>query len=553
MTERPTLDTWGEIASYLGCSVRTAQRWERERGLPVHRIQGQTASWATIYARPDEIDAWRAARDAPAPGRGVPARGFGMRGTPAALGVGIALVLIGLLAGAVLWPAPPVAPAPAVEFLAYETAGRIGIDYWLELSSGAHEPIDTWRFDNHVAVAALAEIHGRKRILVGLGGGPGARRGWLLALRPDGSEDWHFDTYDAALMSELERRHQDRSGYLRVTSAFVFEIDGRAIVAVIASDPQWFATRVTLLDGDTGEHLASYWHSGRLDNRQAIAGDIDADGVPEIITPGYNNAAWGQLAPWQADTPVVLAIDLPQLLGWGSAQSWPPRWGSLPVRIPKWYFLIPVGPETDLGVESVELDDRSMDGVDDVLVRTGSGRFYSIAGDGTVLAVDRAHHWQRQFGLDTPVPALRPITDLDVAAHDCLHGHPAAGLARLESIDAHAELDPERAELWRRRCRALGARETWGDLALRLRQVWDAPPFVEDLGPLAAAGAGPQAGDVIVSIGDAPVATGADLLYEVRRRPPGSAVELTVRRGGRELAAPMRLRAFVPDDAAPGG
>jgi excisionase family DNA binding protein len=34
----PMLNSWKEIASYLGRGVRTVQRWERENDLPVHRI-----------------------------------------------------------------------------------------------------------------------------------------------------------------------------------------------------------------------------------------------------------------------------------------------------------------------------------------------------------------------------------------------------------------------------------------------------------------------------------------------------------------------------------
>lgn len=34
------LDSWKEIAAYLNREVRIAMRWEKERGLPVHRIPG---------------------------------------------------------------------------------------------------------------------------------------------------------------------------------------------------------------------------------------------------------------------------------------------------------------------------------------------------------------------------------------------------------------------------------------------------------------------------------------------------------------------------------
>src|SRR5439155_22306038 len=34
------LSSWKEIAEYLNVSIRTAQAWERSRGMPVHRVPG---------------------------------------------------------------------------------------------------------------------------------------------------------------------------------------------------------------------------------------------------------------------------------------------------------------------------------------------------------------------------------------------------------------------------------------------------------------------------------------------------------------------------------
>jgi hypothetical protein len=54
------LDSWKAIAAHLGRGVRTVQRWEREEGLPVHRLHHQRRG--TVYARPEELDAWWAQR-----------------------------------------------------------------------------------------------------------------------------------------------------------------------------------------------------------------------------------------------------------------------------------------------------------------------------------------------------------------------------------------------------------------------------------------------------------------------------------------------------------
>jgi len=50
------LDSWKEIAEYLGRSARTVQRWEAEAGLPVHRLQLDKRG--SVYALKDEIDLW---------------------------------------------------------------------------------------------------------------------------------------------------------------------------------------------------------------------------------------------------------------------------------------------------------------------------------------------------------------------------------------------------------------------------------------------------------------------------------------------------------------
>lgn len=55
-------ESWKEIATYLRCSVRTLQRWERLEGLPVHRHRhGKLGS---VYAFRHEIDEGRRRRTA---------------------------------------------------------------------------------------------------------------------------------------------------------------------------------------------------------------------------------------------------------------------------------------------------------------------------------------------------------------------------------------------------------------------------------------------------------------------------------------------------------
>ena len=46
---------WKAIGQFLGCTERTARRWQR-RALPVHRVPGGSRS--SVWADPDELTAW---------------------------------------------------------------------------------------------------------------------------------------------------------------------------------------------------------------------------------------------------------------------------------------------------------------------------------------------------------------------------------------------------------------------------------------------------------------------------------------------------------------
>lgn len=50
------LTSWKQIADYLGKSIRTVQRWERELGLPVRRPDAKRDR--VVFVLPEELDAW---------------------------------------------------------------------------------------------------------------------------------------------------------------------------------------------------------------------------------------------------------------------------------------------------------------------------------------------------------------------------------------------------------------------------------------------------------------------------------------------------------------
>jgi hypothetical protein len=52
----PILNSWKEIATYLGRGVRTVQRYERELQLPVRRVGGK--SRRSVVALSQDLDTW---------------------------------------------------------------------------------------------------------------------------------------------------------------------------------------------------------------------------------------------------------------------------------------------------------------------------------------------------------------------------------------------------------------------------------------------------------------------------------------------------------------
>jgi TolB-like protein len=57
MNNLDLFDSWKKISEYLGREVRTCVRWEKELGLPIHRID-KNSSRSKVFAYKSEIDAW---------------------------------------------------------------------------------------------------------------------------------------------------------------------------------------------------------------------------------------------------------------------------------------------------------------------------------------------------------------------------------------------------------------------------------------------------------------------------------------------------------------
>ena len=62
--ENRRLNSWKEIASFFGRDERTVKRWEKQRGLPIHRVPGGEKGGVFVFT--DELSDWLETRGEPA-------------------------------------------------------------------------------------------------------------------------------------------------------------------------------------------------------------------------------------------------------------------------------------------------------------------------------------------------------------------------------------------------------------------------------------------------------------------------------------------------------
>jgi TolB-like protein/tetratricopeptide (TPR) repeat protein len=134
------LESWKEIAAYLGRGVSTVQRWEREEGLPVHRHLHKKRGSA--YALREEVDAWWSQR---AQRLGSEAPGTERRRVYW-WGAAAAVAAVAIVAGAVvsLSPAAPAAVRTLAVLPLANATGGAESDYLADgLTEGLIEELST--------------------------------------------------------------------------------------------------------------------------------------------------------------------------------------------------------------------------------------------------------------------------------------------------------------------------------------------------------------------------------------------------------------------------
>jgi len=253
--ERPqVLQSWKEIAHYLGVSVRTAQLWEQDRGLPVQRMPGHRSG---VRATVDELELWKSgdpAKEQQLPDSHDPGRGFSWR-ISWRIGaiVGLAIVAISVTA-AITFRAPELASVRLTD------DGLSGLD-----SKGApiwHKHfgvINRGAFEAGESNIWMGDLDGdtSKDVLfipttLGVKTGPIP----LLRLNSDGTERWRFDP----------GRKVSHKGFV-YEAPFVarqFAVLPNQRIVVTSHHSVYTPAQIAVLDARNGSVLREYWHRGHL-------------------------------------------------------------------------------------------------------------------------------------------------------------------------------------------------------------------------------------------------------------------------------------------------
>jgi hypothetical protein len=270
--------SWKEIADYLGVNVRTAQKWETERGLPIRRLPG--AGRGRVLVSAAELERWKQSGPPATPAARLP--------EPARLGKywkwAAALALLVLVAAA-LWatlrakPVPVSAHVQGNALIVFDARGR---ELWRKiLPVEAYEP--SVSLDRQQVW--LGDIDGDGQMEVLYAYVPKAEvETPLFCFSHTGAEKWRF-----VPARKVATRLESFPPPYRPTAFAVIQPEPNAPKQIVVTSHHnlYYPDQVAVLDS-SGRLLREYWHSGWIE--ALAAADLDGDGVPELYLGGISNS-----------------------------------------------------------------------------------------------------------------------------------------------------------------------------------------------------------------------------------------------------------------------
>jgi hypothetical protein len=263
------LDSWKDIAAYLQRDQRTAMRWEKEGGLPVHRVPG--AKRHVVFAYSHEIDAWligskpsESRPSATQAAYAAPLRGWIPRNPPLAQAVAIAALAIGLYAMlGFLWKSSFAGALASVALKDKKFVGldRTGKDLWtypLPEDGVVPPPGRTPGIDHLGDLAA----DGHREVLIGLPRPDHAagetRDAELFCFSETGNLLWKFDPQDT-----IRFVSGDYGPPWNIERYLLYRVGGETRIALVFTHQVWWPSILVILDAH-GHELGRFVNSGDI-------------------------------------------------------------------------------------------------------------------------------------------------------------------------------------------------------------------------------------------------------------------------------------------------
>lgn len=292
MKYKEKLDSWKEISRHLHRDVRTCQRWEKELGLPVHRLEGTPRPRVFAFAK--EIDAWIEEKHADGTeDSGRPRLASRLK----LLGFGALVILIPAL---LLVLKPPVRSKSPVDFKIVDSKlvmlDARGQELWTFDTGLSNLESDAFYRQHFQAKRILLKGVTQPYLLIEDINGDGApevlfsvqtrdeiREGRLYCFSNRGKTLWTLDPGRRMTFGETEYSSAFRIQGLRACD---WDGDGFVEILCVGIHAYRFPCRLLLLDHN-GKLRGEYCHSGYFKDYEFI--DLDGDGRKEIVLAGMNN------------------------------------------------------------------------------------------------------------------------------------------------------------------------------------------------------------------------------------------------------------------------
>lgn len=233
------------------------------------------------------------------------------------------------------------------------------------------------RSESNISASQIININNKNKFIAIGTGRYGNTPGTVSCISTSLDTIWEFNTFDAKYVKSVGRSVSDHFHVTHLIEGNFF--DNIKSVAVLASDPTWFTSRLVILKVEDGEVLYDYWHTGLLSGMEIR--NIGGSEYSEILLSGYNNNLRSILKT-QKNPGVVLTIS-PELYRIG--QSYPGGYSGLPIVPVHWYTIVEPVSEGNSAVATYE--DYNMDGKADIKMITTDGRLYYMDYDGYLLGI----------------------------------------------------------------------------------------------------------------------------------------------------------------------